>query len=221
MTPDHTWLHSTLPDPPSGSRLREIGIRDDELRVVSPSQTWWRVHRTEGDLVLAWNEFRHYGPVLRFDPHPEPAREHADCAVWYEAGTLDAALAEAFQGDRTIDRVRDRPYLTGLAFTRTLHLLDLAVDSGGAWATRAGGTFAISTAPHAITQRWARTIVEAFPDLDGVRYNSRFAGHPCAALFLPAATAMPGRPIIALPLTHPALVSRLASAAKRLGYSVI
>ncbi|WP_090607883.1 RES family NAD+ phosphorylase [Mycobacterium lentiflavum] len=216
VTPD-----STLPDPPSGSRLREIGIRRKELRAVPPSETWWRVHRTEGDFVLAWNEFRYYGPVLRFDPHPEPAREHVDCAVWYGAGTLDAALAEAFQGDRTIDRVRERPYLTGLAFTRTLHLLDLAVDSGGAWATRAGGTFAISTAPHAITQRWARTIVEAFPDLDGIRYNSRFAGHPCTALFLPAATAMPQRPIISLPLTHPAFVSRLAGAAERLGYSVI
>jgi RES domain-containing protein len=221
MTPDPTSLHPTLPDPPPRARLREIGIRDDELRVVSPSETWWRVHRTEGEFVLAWNEFRHYGPVLRFDPHPEPAREHADIAVWYGAGTLDAALAEAFQGDRTIDRIRDRPYLTGLAFTRTLHLLDLAVDSGGAWATRAGGTYAISTAPHAITRRWARAIVEAFPHLDGVRYNSRFAGHPCAALFLPAANAMPGRPVIALPLTHPALVSRLASAAERLGYSVI
>jgi hypothetical protein len=141
--------------------------------------------------------------------------------VWYGAGTIDAALAEAFQGDRTIDRVRDRPYLTGLAFTRTLNLLDVAVDSSGAWATRAGGTFAISTAPHAITQRWAHAIVQASPDLDGVRYNSRFAGHPCAALFLPAATAMPRRPIIALPLTHPALVSRLSGAAERLGYSVI
>lgn len=179
------------------------------------------MHRTEGDFVLAWNEFRHHGPVLRFDPHPEPAREHADCAVWYGASTPDAAIAEAFEGDPTIDRVRDHPYLTGLAFTRTLSLLDLAVDSSGAWTTRAGGIFAIPTDPHAITRRWARAIVQAFPDLDGVHYNSRFAGHPCAALFLPATTAMPDRPIISLPLTHPALVSRLAGTAERLGYSVI
>jgi hypothetical protein len=135
--------------------------------------------------------------------------------------TPDAALAEAFQGDRTIDRIRERPHLTGLAFIRPLRLLDLAVDSGGAWATRAGGTFAISTAPHAVTQRWARAIVEAFPDLDGLRYNSRFAGHPCVALFSPAVTAMPTRPIISVPLTHPALVSRLAGAARRLGYLLI
>ena len=106
--------------------------------------------------MLAWNEFRYYGPVLQFDPHPEPPGQHTAQAVCYGASTPDAALAEAFQGDRTIERIRGRPYLTGLAFMRALRLLDLAVDSSGAWATRAGGTFAISTAPHAITQRWAR-----------------------------------------------------------------
>ena len=43
----------------------------------------------------------------------------------------DAALAEAFQGDHTIDCSRGRPYLTGLAFPRALRPLDLAVDSSG------------------------------------------------------------------------------------------
>jgi hypothetical protein len=63
--------------------------------------------------------------------------------------------------------------------------------------------------------------VEAFPDLDGLRYNSRFAGAPCLALFLPALTAMPARPRLSLPLTHPDLATRIAGAAKRLGYAVI
>lgn len=43
----------------------------------------------------------------------------------------------------------------------------------------------IGTGPHSITQRWARRI-EAFPGLDGLHYNSRFAGQPCIALFSPA-----------------------------------
>jgi hypothetical protein len=64
-----------------------------------------------------------------------------------------AALAEAFQDERTIDRVRQAPYLTGLRFNRRLRVLDVATDSVGAWATRAGGNYAMSTAPHAITQR--------------------------------------------------------------------
>lgn len=171
--------------------------------------------------MLAWNSFRHFGPVLRFDPHPPPRSEHADRAVWYGASTPGAALAEAFQVDRTINRSNGRPYLTGLSFSRVLSVLDLAVDSPGAWATRAGGTFAISTAPHAVTQRWARAIVEAFPDLDGVRYNSRFAGVACVALFTPAMAAMPNQPVISVPLTHPDLGSRLAETARRIGYQVI
>ncbi|HME47029.1 MAG TPA: RES family NAD+ phosphorylase [Mycobacterium sp.] len=210
-----------LPDPPPPSDLRQLGIRDEELRIVTPREVWWRVHRTEGAFVLAWNQFRHFGPVSRFDPHPEPTGDHPDHTVWYGASTPDAALGEAFHADRTIDRVRERPFLTGLRFTRELRLLDLAADSIGAWVTRAEGTYAISTAPHTKTQHWARTIVEAFPDLDGVRYNGRFAGHVCTALYPPAQSAMPARPLLSLPLTHPELASRLAGAARRLGYQVI
>ena len=184
-------------------------------------QVWWRVHRTVGGHVLAWNAFRTYGPKLRFDPHTLPVGEDPAHGVWYGAATPDAALGEAFQVDRTISRDLGGPFLTGLSFTRPLTVLDLAVDSAGAWATRVGGTFAMSTGPHEVTQSWGRNIVGAFPDLDGLRYNSRFAGAPCLALFLPAATAMPTRPRLSLPLTHPGLASRIAGAARRLGYSVV
>jgi hypothetical protein len=85
--------------------------------------------------VLAWNAFRHFGPVLRFDPHPPPRSDYPDRAVWYGASTPGAALAEAFQVDRSIDRRRSPAYLTGLSFTRVLSVLDLAADSPGAWAT--------------------------------------------------------------------------------------
>jgi hypothetical protein len=210
-----------LPNPPSKTSLRAIGIRDDEYRIIGADELWWRVHRTTGPHVLAWNAFRHFGPALRFDPRPPPRRVHPGRGIWYGAGTPDAALAETFQTDRTIDRFRHMPYLTGLRFTRELRLLDVAADSAGAWATRAGGTFAISTAPHSITQRWARRIVEAFPNLDGLRYNSRFAGTACMGLFLPAITAMPSHPAFSEPLTHPGLALRIAGAAQRLGYEVI
>ena len=149
------------------------------------------------------------------------ARRTAYRGAWYGASTPGAALAEAFQVDRVIDRARCQPYLTGLSFTRQLSVLDLAADSAGAWTTRVGGTYAISTGPHIVTLSWARAIVEAFPDLDGLRYNSRFAGSPCIALFAPASAAMPERPKLSLPLTHPALAARIAGAAKRVGYSVV
>jgi hypothetical protein len=41
------------------------------------------------------------------------------------------------------------------------------------------------------------------------------------AAFLPALTAMPGRPRLSLPLTHPDLVLRIADAENRLVYSLI
>lgn len=214
-------MTARLPGPPPVAHLREIGIRDTEYRIVSIEELWWRVHRTTGNHVLAWNAFREHGPHLRFDPHPPPAREHRGIGIWYGASEPTPALAEAFQAARTIDRFRGAPYLTALQFTREVKLLDLATDSTGAWPTRAGGTFALSTGPHSITQRWARHITEAFPHLDGLRYNSRFAGQPCIALFATAATAMPPRPALSLPLTHPGLALRIAGAAQQLGYLVV
>lgn len=211
-----------LPDPPPPQHLRDLGTQDGELRAIAIDEIWWRVHKTDGDHVLAWNSMRTFGPLLRFDPHALPLGEDpSGLGVWYGASTPDAALAEAFQVDRTIDRGRNTPYLTGLSFTRPVTVLDVATDSVGAWATRAGCTYAISTGQHAVTQSWARSIVEAFPDLDGLRYNSRFAGAPCLALFTPAGTAMPARPMLSLPLAHPDLSSRIAGAAKRLGYVVV
>jgi hypothetical protein len=186
-----------LADPPPPPELRALGIRAGETRTIDTESVWWRVHRTQGDHVLAWNALRTF------------------------AATPDAALAEAFQVDRTIDRELGRPYLTGVSLARALTVLDLAADSRGAWATRAGGNFAISTAPHAVSQRWARHIVEAFPDLDGLRYNSRFSGHVCLALFTPAQSAMPTRPVLSLPLSHPGLAGRIAGAARRLGYGIV
>lgn len=210
-----------LPDPPAVEILRSLGTGDSETRTIGVKEIWWRIHRTEGSHVLSWNAFRTFGPLLRFDPHPLPKGEHPHHGVWYGASTPGAALGEAYQIDRTIDRERGRPYLTGLLFTRTLTVLDLAADSRGAWVTRVGGAFAISTAMHNVTQQWARHIAEAFPDIDGVRYNSRFAGDSCIALFTPAASAVPPRPAVSLPLSHPALTSRIAGAARRLGYVVV
>ncbi len=214
-------MSAPLPGPPTVARLRAIGIRDEETRTLAVTEVWWRIHRTSGDHVLGWNAFREHGPHLRFDPHPPPPRQHPGVGVWYAAGTPTAAVAEAFQTQRTIDRFRADPYLTGLRFSRPVALLDLATDSEGAWPTRAGGTYALSSGPHATTQRWARRITAAFPDLDGLRYNSRFAGRPCIALFTPAADAMPTRPVLSLPLSHPGLALRMAGAADRLGYLLI
>ena len=194
---------SMLPDPPPPQVLRDLGIRASETHMIGGDEVWWRAHHTQGEHVLAWNAFRAFGPLLRFDPHPLPRGEYPQCGVWYAASSPRSAV-----GDRFIDRDLGHPYLTGLSFTRMLTVLDLAPDCQAAWVTRVGGTFAISTAPHAVTQRWARHIVDAFPDLDGLRYNCRF-GQRRVALFAPAASAIPQQPLVSLPLTHPDIASRI------------
>lgn len=158
-------------------------------------QLWWRCHRTDGAFVLGWNAFRTYGPLLPFDPHPEPVGDHPQHGVWYGASTPEAALGLAFQGGRTIDRVRDSPFLTGVRFTRSLRLSDIAAGTPCASA-------------------------DALSDVDGVLYRSA-VGHPCVALYEAARSAMPERPVVSLPLRHPDMAARISGAARRLAYLVI
>ncbi|WP_137724169.1 RES family NAD+ phosphorylase [Prescottella subtropica] len=214
MTPD-------LPRPPHVADLRAHGILDDEHLDLPPETVIWRVHRTRGGHVLAWNRLRTFGPLLRFDPHPRPRRDHPRHGVWYGAADVPGALAETFQATRVVDRAACAPYLTGLCFTRPLRLLDLGGFGDGRWPTRVGGNFALATTAHGLAQHWARTIRAAHPDLDGLAYRGRFSGGLCVALFPPAADAFPAAPQLSLPLEHPALASRLAGAADRIGYGVV
>lgn len=215
-----------LPEPPEIDALKLLGIRTDEIHKIAVADTWWRLHFTEGDHVLAWNEFRHYGPISRFDPHPaaaggKPATEHADHGIWYGANDPVTALGEAFQHDRVIDRRRGLPFLTALRFQRDFSLLDIAPNGPGRWPTRAGGNYSLATAEHTVTQRWANRISEAFPDLYGLRYAGLYGGGECIALFLPAAKVMPDRPVFTRALADPAIQDRLATAAVCLGYDLV
>nr|WP_236732276.1 MULTISPECIES: RES domain-containing protein [Mycolicibacterium] len=70
----------------------------------------------------------------------------------------------------------------------------MATDSRGAQPICDDGTYVIA-------KRWARSITEAFGNLDGLRYNSRFADQPCIALFAPVCAAMPTHPAFSQPRT--------------------
>jgi hypothetical protein len=119
--------------------------------------------------------------------------------------------------------MRSKPALAecaaGLSSTRSLTVLDLAVDGEGAWAPRAGMS-AISTAAHAITQHWAGTNGDAFGGLDGVGDQSGFAADRCVALVTAADSALPMRPVVSAPSSHPDLGGRRAAAAGRFGYRI-
>ncbi len=210
-----------LPVPPSIDVLQRLGLLPGEIIELIENHRIWRVHRTAGEHVLAWNAPRTFGPILRFDHHPLPRGEYRDYGIWYGADSSRGALAEAFQSTRVIDSRRGTPFLTGFRPTRILRLLDLSGLADGAWVTRVGGNYAIDSAPHGRTQHWARTIHRAYRDVDGIAYRGRFAGSLCFALFERAVNAFPARPDLSLPLWHPELADPIATAAHQLGYTFV
>lgn len=208
-----------LPPPPD---LRAVGVRPEEIHAVPAGQVWARVHMTTTAHAAPWNAMRVNGPRARFDPHPAgPPTDHPGVGVWYGSRSILACLAEVFQATRVIDRHAGGPHLTTVEFTRPLNLLDLTGQGAGAWPVRAGTSYALSTAPHADSQQWARAIAAAFPHLDGLLYLSKYSNQPSAALFTPALSAMPATPRSSRPLSDLALTPRLARAARTLGYTLI
>lgn len=202
-------------------RLRDdIGIGPADLRSVTVETVLWRVHRSTGPHVTAWNALRHVGPVAtcRYDPHEPPTGPGKADGVSYLATTAQTALAEAFQARRLLDRHTGAPSLIGLRLTRTVHLLDLSRS----WPTRAGASQAINSGRRDTARAWARAIRTAFPTLDGVWYPSSMdGGSGCLALWTPTADALPPAPVLSRPLTDPSLADRLAGAADRLGYRLL
>ena len=105
----------------------------------------------------------------------------------------------------------------GFELTTALELLDLT----RLWPTRAGASQAIATGRRATAQAWSRAIYRAYPDVAGLRYRSAMAGGSVnLALYERALPAIPTRPTIHLPLTHPGLTLPLQRAAARLGYGL-
>jgi RES domain-containing protein len=202
------------PDPFTLAARAPIGPPD--LQRLEPAALLWRVHRTTGAPVSRWDELRTFGPTdARFDPHPLPASDHPGSGVIYLADMVVAALAEAFQLRRAIDRHTDTPYLIGLRLARSVELLDL----GGGWPTRAGASQLMNAGPRGRARSWARAIKEAWPDLGGLAYpSSMYGGARCFALWEPAADALPSRPAVSMPLDNPALLGPLKQAADQLGY---
>ena len=209
-----------LPWPPDADRLRAVR-RDDDVVAFAPISALARVYRAGGQHAARWDGFRTVGPVAtaRFDPHPPTGdgrpREVPGCGVLYAALTLRTALAEAFQAARVVDRHTDRPWLAVFRPSRTLRLLDLT----GTWPTRAGASQAISSGPRDRARAWARVIVEAYDDIDGLWYRSSMdGGRPAVCLWERARDAMPAQPWAHLPLDAPALALPVARACRDLGY---
>ena len=207
-----------FPDPPTAEALRSLGLHAEDVVAVAPHSILWRIHRTTGLHVAAWNALRYFGPVdgMRFEPHDPPPHAQTK-GVFYAALDVRTCVAEVFQRGRTVDRHDGNPYLTGMRLTRTVRLLDLS----GSWPTRAGASQAINSGPRPRASAWARTIRAAY-DVDGLWYPSSMRGGGlCVALFDTAADALPVSPTVSVPLAHPALANPLAAYAGDLGYALL
>lgn len=193
-------------------------LRREASDVLALTPRLWRIHRTRGAHVVAWNVLRSYGPLpsMRYDPHPEPVGEHR-VGVLYAASSLATALAETFQATRLIDTISFGPQLTVWQPIRALRLLDLT----GTWALRNQAAHALDAAPRSVGRAWARTIAVTWPDLDGLWVASTMTGEANAVLWSPAADALPGAPEFSRPLADPTLYAIIARiAATELAYGV-
>jgi RES domain-containing protein len=209
-----------LPEPPAVLPP----LKDDDSFEVTPGTPWWRIYFASGPYPIRWDELRWWGPVgARFDHHDTPPRLQ-DRGVAYFGSSAIVCLAEVFQKTRSIDRQKNDPFLCQFEITSSLQVLDLTAD----WPTYAGASQAISTGPHARTQRWARAIYDQY-GLHGLVYPSAMSGggrtlavNERAAIPDPngGRQRVPGQLLFNWPLADLRLTARLRAAAARLRYGL-
>jgi len=180
----------------------------------------WRVYRTAGRHPASWDTFRHFGPVAvgRLDHQAPPPHDDPDRGILYGAVNRgDAAIVEAFQDARLIDRVQDSPWLVALELTRDIAALDL----GGRWPTLAGASQAIASGRRDTAQAWSRAIYEDYPTVGTLLYSSAMAGGATnLAVYERGRDALPTRPLLNVPLAHPGLEASLNRIAATFGYDL-
>lgn len=216
MTARRRPVTAKLPRQPPG----DLAQRQPQITAWRSTDVLWHIASTAGPFATRFGQMRSYGPLpsARFDPHPEPARDHAREAVLYASATLLTALAERFQHGREI-RTDDPAAPVAYAWTptRSSRLIDLT----GPGATRLGASHAIGSGPKPATRAWARAIRVTWPDVDGLLYSSSMTGESCLALWAPAQDAFPTAPSFARLLGDSSMAAwreLLRSAAVQLGY---
>lgn len=211
---DEEALAKLPPPPPELPKLRR---RD--VATLAPGTLCWRIYRAGGPHPTTWNEFRRHGPTAtgRFDHQPPPPHDDPERSILYVALDVVGALAEAFQGDRLIDRRRRAPWLVGFELAAALEVLDLT----RLWPTRAGASQAIASGRRVTAQAWSRVIHREYPELAGLLYRSAMAGGSRnVALYERAQPRLAATPTVHVPLSHPGLSLPLARAAARIGYGL-
>jgi hypothetical protein len=176
-----------LPRPPSPGELQ---FQPEFFHLVTTGVVLWRVHRTSGAHIVAWNQLRYWGPasMMRFDPH-EPPPHMQDRGVSYAALDVPTALAEVFQRSRVVNTRRGAPYPTGWAPGRPVTMLDRTDP----WPIRSGASDVINSGRREYCRAWARAIHSARPEFDGLWHRSAMTGREAVTLFTHAADSFPDR----------------------------
>lgn len=189
-----------------------------DVFVLPAGRLLWRVYFRGGDHPTTWDAFRSYGPTTsRFDHHLPPARAQTR-GIMYGAENGRTCLAEVFQDTRTINRMRNQPWLVGFRTRREIALLDLR----GNWPTRAGGSQAICTGDRRRARHWSQAIYDAYPTIAGLIYPSKMhGGNSSIAAYERAATALPRAPEFHRALADDELSHLLKSAARALNYRLL
>ncbi len=206
-----------LPRSPGVRRMREEGAEESVL----PSGTLlFRLYFRSGDRHGSWDGFRGFGPLAsaRFDHHPPPQGDHPNLGILYAAAEIKTCVAEAFQNTRNINLRRREPWLVGFELAQEVRLPTLL----GNWPTRMGASTEISSGRRDVAREWSRDIHAAYPELDGILYASSMnASREALALYKRGASAIPTRPALHEPLTHPGLRADLERFKDDLGYGLI
>jgi len=183
-----------------------------------------RVYFTRSPHAIAWNAFRHVGPLNSRWDHHVPNAQGAACAqergIYYAAGDAKTCLAEVFQDTRRIDRAFQAPWLVVFKTLRVLEVLDLSGD----FATRMGASMAIHSGSRVRARGWARDLYQAYPTAQGILYAaSMHGGAPAFALnerALEGGALFPAHPEFHRALADDAMLDPLKHAARALGYAL-
>jgi hypothetical protein len=182
-----------------------------------------RVYYSRSRHPLAWDEFRHFGPLnSRWDHHlPDATGGPMTQArsIYYAATDAKACLAELFQHTRRIDRVTQSPWLVIFELAESLELIDLTGDLP----TRLGASMAIHSGPRGRAQGWARDLYDAFPTAQGILYCSSMNGGERALALTDRAEDIgifPDHPLLHRALADDLLLDSLKDAADRLGFAL-
>ena len=191
----------------------ELHDEAEDWASLPVSSVLWRLHRTAGEHLVAWDRLRHWGPSAAcFDPHKPPPSEQ-EAGVSYASFDVPTCLAEAYQVRRVVNTAFEVPYLTAWSPRRRLRLLDLT----GLWPVRNGASHAINTGRHDLCREWARAIYKRWPGIDGVYYSSAMTGRPCVALWTAASDSFPDRPSFSHALAAPLIRDLLQEAVEQVG----